>query len=164
MLFRSNRTSEGYFANKEGWMMPGIMDQIAYPVGAAKAFERLISDNKNLLENKVDISIVEKFIELIINKGPEKRLISFFSAICTCQGENVLSNQEICRDRIFDPKSKSKVLLSITESTAGQPRAPVIHSEESDRPDTYLGKAQLTGGYKSVRISWDQVPKLRTLR
>ena len=65
MLFGNNRVSEEYFAQQEGWMNPGIMDQIAYPVGAAAAFNKLISDNKVLLENKVDIKIIDKFIELI---------------------------------------------------------------------------------------------------
>ena len=84
-LFRGNRVSENYFAKQPKWINPGIIDQIADPVGAALTFNRLISQNIDLLENSVDAEIIRAFQGLILKRGPQDRLLSFFCSICSCQ-------------------------------------------------------------------------------
>jgi len=95
-MFQKNRRAENYFARHNEWVNPGIIRQIPYKVGAARAFETLISDNVALLEQEVDKSIILAFINLIKSHGPEDRLMNFFAAICTCQGAPIKSNQEAC--------------------------------------------------------------------
>ncbi|GMI00699.1 hypothetical protein TrST_g8820 [Triparma strigata] len=167
MLFQGNRACEQYFANQPGWINPGVMNQIADPVGAAVAFNKLITSNKVLLETKVDSAIIEKFIELIKKRGPQERLMRFFSAICVCVDVNVLSNQETCLNQLLvNEDNKDQILFEIKTSEAGRPQYQKINSNKEDIPEAYLGKNEVNqaGGYKSVRVVWEKITKLKDLK
>ncbi|GMH84979.1 hypothetical protein TL16_g10085 [Triparma laevis f. inornata] len=63
-LFKGNRTSELYFADQPGWINPGVTNQIADPIGAAVAFNKLITCNKELHQRINRYEIYEVYLEL----------------------------------------------------------------------------------------------------
>ena len=144
MLFRGNRSAELYFASQPGWINPGITDQIANPVGAAVAFNELITSNKVLLETKVDKAVINRFIQLIIKHGPQDRLMKFFSSICVCVADNVIGNQETCLNQlIFKEQNREKILLEISTHDAGQVKPQLLNCGPKGVPTTYLGKEEV---------------------
>jgi hypothetical protein len=63
-------------------------------VGATTCLLNLLDNNKALLESTVNDSTVAEFKHLIDDNGPRPQYMNFFSAICSCAGQTVVSNQE----------------------------------------------------------------------
>ena len=164
--FKGNPMSENYFAAQPGWINPGIISQIADPVGAAVAFEKLISENANLLENCVDESIIKAFMNLIIERGPQQRLIKFFSSICTCQGSAIISNQETCLSQLWlNDLNNKKILFQVYEAETEAASSKLsLNSKASDIPSDFLGKSCMEQGLKEVRVSWQNMPTMRDIK
>lgn len=79
----------------KGWMEE-IVTQLGNSVGAANCLRTLVTDAKILLEEKVDAHLVAIFLRLIQEKGPVERFLRFLTALCTCEGRRVFSNQ-VCK-------------------------------------------------------------------
>ena len=163
--FKSNHTSENYFASQPGWINPGIIQQIADPVGAAIAFEKLISENAKLLEDCVDESIINAFMSLIMERGPQARLMNFFSSICTCQGRAIISNQETCLSQLWlNDVNNKKILFQVYQSEKDTGAQLPLDAEQKDVPATFLGKSDMQAGFKEVRVSWQNMPTMQDLK
>jgi hypothetical protein len=104
-LFQNNEDNEGYFADQNGWINPGLVNQIADPVGAAIAFGTLISSNKALLEKYVDKSVIQAFIRLIKERGPQARLMDFFSQVSPPPPQNSIPNLTLPPPPLLLPRS-----------------------------------------------------------
>jgi hypothetical protein len=63
----------------------------------------LIDNNAALLEEYVDDSVVETFMRLIMDSGPNAGLMRFFKAICSCKGKQIITNQEGVLERLYHP-------------------------------------------------------------
>jgi hypothetical protein len=63
-------------------------------VGATTCLLHLLDNNKLLLERTVNDSTVQEFKHLIDDNGPRPQYMNFFTAICSCGGQTVVSNQE----------------------------------------------------------------------
>ena len=85
--------------------------QVAEPVGASEMLNTLLSNNVKLLEENVNDVIIKKFIKLIERTGPEKRLLEFFQAICSCRGIKIVSNQENCVRLLYRNVDNRRSLL-----------------------------------------------------
>lgn len=82
-------------------------------VGATQCLLDLISDNSELLDKNVDLHTLGEFIKLIDDKGPKHQYMAFFSAISSCQGVPVASNQEdVLRMLYLDKSKRSHYFLS----------------------------------------------------
>jgi hypothetical protein len=62
---------------------------------AAVVYQTLVSNNKELLETKIDENDVDIFLKLIQKRGPVAEFLQFLTAICACQGEPLVRNQEL---------------------------------------------------------------------
>lgn len=112
-IVQGNRRSEIYFASRRveqsaeslfaggniSWIAATIKQVAARP-GAARALTTILSNNPELLDKYVDTETIEKFIQLIREQGPQKRFMAFFQAICSCGGNQIISNQELCLSRL----------------------------------------------------------------
>ena len=132
------------------WINPGIVSQIADPVGAAVAFGELVNNNAELLEGAVDGDIIKAFLDLILERGPQPRLLKFFSSICNCQGMPMISNQEtVLHQLINNEVNQEKVLLELTQSETK--RDFKLFNKEEDVPNEFLGKKERETGEQYMR-------------
>ena len=116
-LFTGNRDSENYFAAQPGYINPGIIAQIADPIGAALAFSQLITDNAALLKDHIDTQITQAFLDLLRERPPQARLLEFFSSIMVCQDLPIISNQEmVLQQLILTPANRDQILLRVADS------------------------------------------------
>ena len=78
---------------------------------ASSCLATLLSNNKSLLDQFIDEPIVDRFIQLISDKGPEADSLRFFQAICSCRGSQILSNQELCLQKFYLDGAKRRELV-----------------------------------------------------
>jgi hypothetical protein len=124
-IISNNRVNEDYFAEHQGWINPGLVVQMPHPCGAAEAFSTLITNNARLLESVIDKPMLLAFENLILQHGPHERLMSFFTAICSCLGSPILSNQEtILSHLVMDSSANTKMLLKIEVDVSWEPPIP----------------------------------------
>ena len=83
---------------------------------AQECLATLLSNNEELLDKFVDDETVKSFIRNIQEKGPESATMEFFTAICSCKGKQILSNQELCLKRLLRDKKKRVELMIETTS------------------------------------------------
>ena len=159
-----NRTNENYFASHPSWINPGVVVQMPYTLGASTTFATLITNNASLLESVIDGTTLAAFEDLIIHNGPNPRLMSFFTAICSCLDQPILSNQEtILHHLIMDKEKHSKILLDVKEDENSVPQEWELHRGSSmnpsplDEPENYLGKKEAKEGWKMIIVSWDKL-------
>jgi len=163
-IILDNRVNENYFASHRNWINPGIVVQMPYPIGAATAFASLITNNTSLLESVIDSSMLLAFEDLIIQNGPHPRLMSFFTAICSCLGKPILSNQEtILHHLIMDKERHSKILLNVYEDDSSVPQPWKFHGGSDmnpnplPQPDKYLGQEEVVRGWNTIIVSWENL-------
>jgi hypothetical protein len=118
-----------------------------------------------LLEEEVDETIIQAFMSLIANHGPEERLMNFFASICTVQSNPIKSNQEECLNLLFLDKDNygSMFLHTFEDPSPGVKRVPWKLSKFSDEyPEEFLGKSVLDdGGFKPVMVSWASMKSMK---
>lgn len=107
-LVHENRESENYVARMELKIQSGgnvvkKSTAINLLIQHAGAFEEaagcvsgLLNNNADLLKQFVTDDTIEEFINLIREQGPKPLFMNFFTAICSCQGHQILKNQERC--------------------------------------------------------------------
>ena len=66
----------------------------------------LLQDNKQLLDEKVDASIIERFLRLIRDSGPARQYMAFLKSICTCKGAHIVKNQELLLKMVLSASKK----------------------------------------------------------
>ena len=59
----------------------------------------------------MDDATINKFIELIGDQGPRPHFMRFFIAICSCNGKQIITNQELCLVRLFLDEARRKALM-----------------------------------------------------
>jgi hypothetical protein len=163
-IIMDNRTNENYFASHPSWINPGVVVQMPYPLGAATTFSTLITNNASLLETVIDRTALAAFEDLIVQNGPNPRLMSFFTAICSCLNQPILSNQEtVLQHLIMDEEKHSKILLNIKEDESSVPqewslhKGSVMNPSPLVEPEAYLGKEEAKKGWKMITVSWDKL-------
>ena len=72
-----------------------LLDQLEHPHGAAVTLAELVTYNEELMRGFVSPRLIQKFIDQIQTKGPEPRLLRFFTNICTVKNQPITANQEL---------------------------------------------------------------------
>ena len=149
--------------------------QVGDVAAAAECLNKILSNNRTLLDKYVDDRTIDKFIDLIGNQGPHKRFMAFFQAICSCGGKQIISNQELCLTRLFLEVEQRKRLMLTTRcdepSGALPPLAlPLPFGEKQqwhslsdaalpagEAPDhgEFIGKEQWLRGFAPVFVKWE---------
>jgi hypothetical protein len=62
-------------------------------IGAEDTIISLVDNNKKLLEIQITSAIVEKIVNLCVEQGRDMQLIHLLKAICSCNGEPIVNNQ-----------------------------------------------------------------------
>jgi hypothetical protein len=75
-------------------MIEHTIMQVGDEVGAEDCLRALVSNNLELLESGVDQKTLARFVQLIADKGPKEIFMDFMTALCSCEGKQVISNQE----------------------------------------------------------------------
>ena len=64
---------------------------------AEATLTELLNNNKQLLDKQINKETIKKFIDLCISEDRHARFITFLTALCSCNGEPVSTNQnDIC--------------------------------------------------------------------
>lgn len=109
-LCDGNRESQEYFGRRSEplrildrnmnrtlpnpWMSI-ILQQLEDPLGSAVTLSKLLSSNESLMTKFANPTLIDRFLEMIRELGPQPRLVSFFEAVCTVDGHAVKANQEM---------------------------------------------------------------------
>ena len=124
----SRATRSGDEAAPDGSVRTNWVNATIFQVGdvpqAAECLNMILSNNTALLDKYVDTATIDKFIDLIGNQGPHKRFMKFFCAICSCNGKQIISNQELCLTRLFLDAEERKRLMLVTRDN-GALRLPL---------------------------------------
>jgi len=171
---QDNRRSEIYFANQStaGWSWVDIViTQVGDIATAADLLNMLLSNNVTLLELFVTKETIQKFIDLICKDGPHKRFMAFFNAISSCNGNQIISNQELVLNAIVNNSvNQAGLMLSIfaAEPPAGQRKMPFKSLSDAaamqkfgkvEDHGNFLGKefhgdSGADAGFDQVYVSW----------
>lgn len=174
-IIQDSRRNEVYFAgqktaNGKLWVN-SVIEQVGDISTAAELLNMLLSNNVQLLDQHVNKETVQKFIDLIGKDGPHKRFMSFFQAICSCNGSQIISNQELVLNAIvndIDNQSALMIAMFAAEPPDGQMKMP-FKSLSDDAAEKATGVRPTHGkflgrefhpdggagsGFDQVYISW----------
>jgi hypothetical protein len=112
-----------------------LISQIQFPVYAAETLTAILHGNRNLLEQVVDEERIRTFVELIKQEGPSDQFLDFFAAICSCDGEAMRKNQDLCLEElVLNQECFRKTLLTIKAFSSQELAA---HVSPNALPHTY---------------------------
>jgi hypothetical protein len=83
------------WSNPERKYMDEIIAQLGDDVGASGCISSLLTDNRKLLEERVDSDTLNIFLNGIREKGPDAPFLEFLKSTASCQGAQVIPNQEL---------------------------------------------------------------------
>lgn len=162
-----------------GVFIEQVISQVGDEVGAEECLRSMVSNNKELLETRVDQATLTKFVSLIGDKGPKDVFMGFMTALCSCEGQQVLSTQEDLLRIFMSPqredgsfpleqfKQNRRELLVETFADFDSPRRPLTSlsdeafrkanpGEEPDHGD-FLGRDLFANGIPLLCVSWHSI-------
>jgi len=175
--FLSNFRNELYLADRslkqwnfgdesESYMKMLIHSLQTHPE-AAVVYQELVSNNRKLLETKIDEKDVEIFIDLIQTRGPVSEFLQFLTAICKCKDEPLVHNQELMLKEVYSAardsgtyeRNRYKLLIeTIVDPREGEDSHDrMLSFEEKTRPQdigTVEGGNILEDGFSHLLIGW----------
>jgi hypothetical protein len=138
-------------------------------VGAASCLRNLITDNMNLLETYVDDDTITNFVDLIEQRGPRPEYLRFLTAVSSCRGTPVVSNQAACLHTMWiNPDHRARLLLETRAfDTDGRGEAthakciPELHweAEHSDAAHGIVGREELKQAHAAVAAAEEKYGK-----
>ena len=142
-----------------------VIRQVGDVESAAECLNHVLSNNAALLDKFVDEFTVRKFVALINDRGPHKRFLHFFKAICSCQGRQIATNQELCLHLLcHDAETYHGMLLKTKFADNPGTRAPWKslsdqrwRAQNPGRPvnhGKFLGDKMAKAGFDPVYVSW----------
>jgi hypothetical protein len=179
--FLNNRRNEEYVARQSlraydaaaedlSLMRLVIQQLVIVELGGAACLTSLITNNTTLLQDYVDDDTIMKFVELIREKGPDCRFLAFLQGLASCQGAQIVGNQEILLRVIYskgqdvrylqnrsqlgmetalDPKCKLRKWASLSDETYRR-------NNNGKEPDhgKFLGQQIFDVGMHELVVSW----------
>ena len=84
-------------------------------INAGLALKELIDNNKTILEYRINKEIILKFIEILATeKNRDSRYVSILRAICICNNEAMIHNQNMLSNLILiDEITKNGILVPV---------------------------------------------------
>ena len=163
-MIQDFRRNEVYFAaqqtaNGKLWIN-AVIEQVGSMDTAAPLLNMLLSNNKALLAQHVNKGTVQKFIDLIGADGPHKRFMSFFQAICSCNGSQIISNQELVLNAIvLNGANQAALMLSMFTASppVGQRKMP-FKSMSDDAAEAKTGSRPQHGKFLGKEFHPDSGP------
>lgn len=74
----------------------------------------MLKSNKKLLETRINIEIIERFVSIIRFKDRDERFVKLLSSLCSCNGQSITANQNMISDLlIHDEDNKRAILMPI---------------------------------------------------
>jgi len=83
------------YGHNEETFMKSLVHSLESHEEAALVYQQLVSNNKKLLETRINFSDVQIFMNLIQKRGPVAEFLQFLTAICACMDEPLVQNQEL---------------------------------------------------------------------
>jgi len=81
---------------------------------AESTITELLTDNKDLLDKQINKQIISNFIEQCKYQKKNERFLNLLSALCSCNGEAIASNQDdICAIMLENEENKTELLFQI---------------------------------------------------
>lgn len=165
-------------------MIEHIISQVGDEVGAEDCLRSLVSNNLELLESRVDRCTLAKFVQLIADKGPKEIFMDFMTALCSCEGKQVISNQEDllrifvtphredgCFSQPHFKQNRRELIIETMLDYDAHRKSFVSLSDQAwlkanpgkklDRGN-FLGKDIWANGLPQLMISWYSHPQWRT--
>jgi hypothetical protein len=173
--FLGNERNELYLADRclQNWnysddnetYMKMLIHSLQSHEEAAVVYQELVSNNKELLEKKINQDDVAIFMRLLMKRGPIPQFLQFLTAICACKGEPLVHNQELMLKEIYSAslqtnsaeQNRFKLLIETIidprEATIAFDRQLAVPSVPLD-PSTVLGGRILDDGFRNLLVGW----------
>ena len=87
--------AEYWWSHPERKFMDEVIAQLGDGVGASDCISMLLTDNRKLLEERVDSETLNIFLDGIRERGPDASFMEFLKSTASCQGAQVIPNQEL---------------------------------------------------------------------
>lgn len=89
-------------------------------IGAEDTIISLVDNNKKLLEIQITPAIIEKIVNLCKIQNRERQLIQLLKAICSCNGEPIINNQnDIVKILLEDDHSRTFLMMPVRMKNDG---------------------------------------------
>ncbi len=158
--------------------MDSILFQLDDPLGGAVTLSALLSSSADLMQKYATPQLVLRFANMVERLGPQPRLIQFFSAISSVNGNPVKANQEMILRLIWmKEETRRKVMLQLRSFPDGSEKAgpsvkayPPMKDFKGKSIDGQYSAAEITkfppkfigrplvdggGGFPAVFVTWD---------
>lgn len=122
-----------------------LVEQLEAPLGPAVTLTNLIATNRELQNECVTPQLVNNFVQMILNLGPQPRLVNFFSAICEVNQAPQKANQEMILRLVWmneqvdgrstPPTNPTGIIYRRYPSIQHQPNPPVPMIIPAQYPD-----------------------------
>jgi hypothetical protein len=186
--YMGHRANENYIASHtfKDWRDPskksgskddlkyleGIIGQLGYEAGAAGCLTNLLTNNRELLENRVGPETINIFLEIIKHKGPSKKFLAFLSSVASCNGKQVISKQELllkmCYSVTDTPEwlGNRRQLMMETIVDPGSALRPWVSKSDEDAKEAgkkvdhghFLGQSLYDEGTRTILVGWSCAP------
>jgi hypothetical protein len=81
--------------------LPSFIEQIVCGMGAARMIRKMVDQNLELLETRVNEEAVDTFVSLMRRFGRRPEYLKLLIAICSCGGRGIVSNQSMILPHVF---------------------------------------------------------------
>eukprot|EP00347_Sterkiella_histriomuscorum_P021853 403332539 len=83
-------------------------------IHAQTTVNELVSDNRKLLEVQINPKIIQQFISLCKSQEKHKRLIKLLTALCSCNGDPIVHNQnDVVKYLLLDIETRDALMMPI---------------------------------------------------
>ena len=115
-IFRDYRSNELYVMNVAA---PMLMDLLGNGLGTSIPLSYLLQENRSIIE-KLDTSIMQRFFDLIANRGCSARYLQFLTALCSAGGKGVQKMQETACELLFGTNSVFRDIVLLKTKVSDQ--------------------------------------------
>lgn len=129
------------------------MASVETNIKAENTIAVLVSNNRTLLEKQITSNTIEKFISLCKEQKKDERFVLLLTALCSCMGEAITSNQnDIIRILLEDEEYRNILVFPLKQ------RNGVIQiriKDTKDEPEQWVALKELkeySGSHDGMRI------------
>jgi len=83
-------------------------------IRAGQTLTELIDNNQRILESRIELSTINRFIDILRDKDKDAKYVDILRAICICDGSPMIKNQrDITKQLVESPANKEQLIFGV---------------------------------------------------